>query len=297
MKKIEDVKILVVGDLMEDLMIFGSVKRISPEAPVPVVNVTRKTSTLGGAGNVIRNIASIGAKVSCFSQLGKDQVGKNIRKHLLKIGCDSQDIIKSNKIISTRKTRVMSEFREIQMLRYDEEMISSVYDKSLNKSFKFLSEDFDFIIISDYAKGMITKDVMNILLSMNIPIIVDPKPSNIYLYNGASVITPNEKEYQEILKTPNLPDIKYILNTVGKNGMYLYKTFSDINPTHIPTESIEVFNVSGAGDTVVAALSVCLAMGYSILDSAKISNQCSKYVVQQPGTSTVSKNFFKNLLN
>jgi rfaE bifunctional protein kinase chain/domain len=298
MKPIEDVKILVVGDIMLDKYVVGDVERISPEAPVPIVKVTNEFSTLGGCGNVVRNAREIGAQVNCISAVGRDRNANLIRKHLDEIGAGDWCFESSNG--TTVKERIVANSRRTQMVRVDRENISPIsfsyiHDKCLEIYFKKHVLP-DIIIISDYAKGMISFDLMVYLKSLGVKIIVDPKPQNGNCYNGVFMITPNEKEWASMTLTSayHLDNIKYTLVTLGKNGMEL----RDFNQHwKIPAEDIHmVYNVSGAGDTVVAIVSACIAMGINPVAAAKIANSCAGYVVTQPGTATVPKDYFKEAL-
>ncbi len=290
MKKIEDVKILVAGDIMLDEYINGNVTRISPEAPVPIVNVTDTYYKLGGCGNVISNLSTIGAQVTCITAIGKDFAGSTILKKLRDFDIDTKFLISDSEIITSVKTRIISNERQTQMLRYDNEKIQNINTSNLS-----LTNGYDVIIVSDYAKGMITKPLMNKLLKLGSNIIVDPKPQNSYLYDNTFLITPNQKEYEEMMDS--LPGVEYILKTMGKNGMEIIEGKRGITSgIKIESKPVDVYNVSGAGDTVVATLSLSLALGNDLYTSAKIANKCAGYVVTQPGTSTVPKEFFEELL-
>lgn len=300
MKKIEDIKILVVGDIMLDRYIVGEVERISPEAPVPVVKVTDEYSTLGGCGNVVRNIKETGVNVSCLSAIGpNDIMSDKITQKLIEIKAIPLLVPGYEKAIV--KERIIAGERETQMIRIDWETPTEIdYKESIQILENSCSVDsFDIIVISDYAKGMISKELMDYFREFDIPIIVDPKPENVPLYGEVFMITPNEKEWEIIQNSSSFFSVagaKYILITKGKDGMEL----RDFNQFwEIPAPEIhQIYNVSGAGDTVVAILSVCLSMGYSPPDAAKIANKCAGYVVTQPGTSVVPKNIFeKNLKN
>ena len=293
LKRIKDIKILVVGDIMLDHYVCGEVERISPEAPVPILRTTEEYHTLGGCGNVIRNIKSIGANVTCIAAIGNDLAGKKIMDELDLLGVKTNLIIKEE--MTTRKTRFIANNGHIQMFRVDRENVK--YVKS--NSFK-IEDDYDIIIVSDYAKGMITADIMNKLKNKDVPIIVDPKPKNMWLYNDVFMITPNKKEYNEICTSDQHPftrGIRYILNTLGKEGMQLMEEqLGELKVCSVPTIPVDVFNVTGAGDTVVAVVGVCVAMGLDVEASIKVANSCAQYVVTQPGTSVVSKKMFKGFV-
>lgn len=295
MKEIEDIKILVVGDIMLDKYIIGTVDKISPEAPVPVVNVREEYSTLGGCGNVVRNIREFGVKVDCLASIGNDVAGKIIVEKLNKIGAGT--LICFGSEISTVKERIIAEHRSVQMLRIDrEETITIDASLPINK-LKNLDNKYDMIVISDYAKGMISNKLMKYLKSIKgTNIIVDPKPANAWMYNNVHMITPNEKEWNQIELSSSfkLSNIKYVLKTMGKKGMKLIEGYKE---WYIEAEPVDIYNVSGAGDTVVATMAVCLSMGLDAPISARIANKCAGYVVTQPGTSVVPKEKFFKILN
>jgi len=285
LKKIEDVNILVIGDIMLDTYIVGEVNRISPEAPVPVVNIINKYSTLGGAGNVVRNIRELGAKVTCIGRIGNDKAGSIIQHTLLDSGVDTRLVVTDNPTI--HKTRIIAE-RSVQLLRIDEEEWVAVNPNRMD-----LPGDYDIIIISDYDKGMITPAVLEEIKKLNTKIIIDPKPKNgiAKWYNDVFMITPNKKELDQINNSfPKVLDsIEYILLTLGKDGMDL---MSDDSIHNIEGETVNIYNVSGCGDTVVAIVGVCISMGLDVLTSAKIANSCAGYVATQPGTSVVPIDIF-----
>jgi len=296
MKNPEDIRILVVGDIMLDKYIIGEVSRISPEAPVPIVNVSEEYHTLGGCGNVVNNLRSLGAKVYCLASIGNDINGSLVIDELRQKGVGDLIMIGSNKTIV--KERIVSNQRQVQMLRVDYESITPV-DPVL--SIKFLESikdiDYNMIVVSDYAKGMITYELMQYLKGTGTAIIVDPKPINGYMYNGVYMITPNEPEWftMKVSSAYNLVDVSFFLITKGKDGMTLIENGGD-NHWDIGTEPVEIYNVSGAGDTVVAVMSLCISMGWKEVAAAYIANKCAAYVVTQPGTTTVTKEMFNQIV-
>jgi rfaE bifunctional protein kinase chain/domain len=291
MKNPEDLKILVVGDIMLDKYIVGNVERISAEAPVPIVHVKDEYSTLGGCGNVVRNLVEIGANVTCLASVAVDADGEKIKDELDRNNVRNLIIYASKE--TTVKERIIADERKIQMLRIDKENISPVkpeYAISILK--QHTKDNFDMIIVSDYAKGMITRELMDYLKTHhNAPIIVDPKPIHGYMYNDVFMITPNEKEWgiMQISSQYLLKGVPYTLVTKGRSGMTLYDSSGSCD---ILAEPVEVYNVSGAGDTVIAVMGVCLAMSFSPIDAAKIANKCAGYVVTQSGTSVVRRDIF-----
>lgn len=294
---LKDKSILVVGDIMLDHYVMGEVERISPEAPVPIVHVHKEYSTLGGCGNTVRNIKELGANVYCLASIGKDQYGRDIVSHLGKIGAIPILVFESKNTIV--KERVIANERKVQMIRIDREHIERINSKIVIEQLNEYDIQYDVIVISDYAKGMITLDLMNHLHKLNAPIIVDPKPKNFKLYNHVFMITPNEKEWEEIigLTFPDPPNsMDYVLLTQGRRGMILME-HDDRSDTIITGDPVEVYNVSGAGDTVVSIMAVCLSMGWNPIDSAYVANKCAAYVVTQSGTSVVPKDKFIQIVH
>lgn len=299
MKDLEKLNILVVGDIMLDKYLVGDVERISPEAPVPVVNVIEKFSTLGGCGNVVRNIVELGANVICLASVGPDEDGNIIHQKLEELNV--VDLVINASKVTTVKERIVASYRQVQMLRIDFEDKTEIDGFLLIDSLSaspIHPDKIDMIVVSDYAKGVISYNLMGTLKGLNRHrIIVDPKPENGRLYDNVFMITPNQREWASMVTTSsyNLANVQYFLETKGKEGMTLHS--SDFSQKwQIPSDPVEVYNVSGAGDTVVAVMSVCLGMGLNPVISAKIANKCAGYVVTQPGTSLVPKNIFINNL-
>lgn len=282
-------KIVVVGDVMLDKTVIGEVSRISPEAPAPIIKVKEEFYTPGGAANVAANVSSLGGNVSLFGFVGRDNnagilseilSGKNIRFFFDE---NSQ---------TTMKERIMLR-RNYQHSRIDYEEISPKKFSPKTKEFMRREiDDSDIILISDYAKGAITEDLMNFLKTTGKKIIIDPKPKNISLYHDSFLITPNEEEALEMSKKEEIYSagrhLKQTLNsniliTRGEKGMSL---FSD-KEIEIPTIAKEVYDVTGAGDTVIAALSLSLASGASFEESIIIANHAAGISVERAGTYQV----------
>jgi rfaE bifunctional protein kinase chain/domain len=298
MKKPEHVKILVIGDIMLDKYVVGEVNRISPEAPVGIVNVTEEYHTLGGCGNVVKNIRELGAEVDCLSSIASDINGQIISNELKRIGVGNLLFQGSDR--TTVKERIISDQRHVQMLRIDRETIKTINSKIAINTIEMVEEfNYNMIIISDYAKGMISEELMQYLKTKNVKIIVDPKPINGYMYNGVYMITPNENEWNtmKLSSKYNLRNVSFFLITKGKYGMKLIENGGDYYFWDIPAEPVDIYNVSGAGDTVVAIMAVCLSMGWKELDSAIIANKCAAYVITQPGTSAIPKDRFIELIS
>lgn len=285
MKNLEDINILVVGDIMLDRYVYGDVDRISPEAPVPIVKVTKEYYSLGGCGNVVRNVRELGANVACVASVANDVAGSLVREELSRLGVESELITRS--VVTTEKTRIVANTGSAQLLRVDKEETDYIKSDEV-----VVDNIYDVIVVSDYAKGMITAELMSKLKSVGGPIIVDPKPANMHLYNDVLMITPNRKEYDEICMSSEHPfskNIRYVLRTLGKEGMELMDKEQIVS---IPSIPVNVYNVIGAGDTVVSIMATCIAIGIDVERAANISNECARYVVTQPGTSVVPRELF-----
>jgi len=295
MEKLENVllgfsgkKILIIGDLMLDRYIEGDVLRVSPEAPVPVVRVAREFFELGGAGNVASNISSLGGKAILFSFIGKDEAGNKLRSLLAERKIDFFYGESQNTI---QKTRVVGMGQQI--VRFDTENISRrEFSGETREILAAKAREADFIVISDYAKGVVTEDLMNFLSEYKNKIIVDPKPENKRLYMGVYLVTPNEGESLELSGCSEVisageklkKDLgSSILITRGREGMVLFLDSVRIFPTYAQ----EVYDVSGAGDSVVAALSLSLAAGASLEEASIIANHVAGIAVSKKGTYSV----------
>lgn len=298
MKNLEDINILVVGDIMLDKYVVGTVNRISPEAPVPVVNVIEEYSTLGGCGNVVRNLRELGVKVDCLASIGPDDNGRIVADKVSDVGAGNFVFMGSK--VTTVKERIISDQRQVQMLRIDREIKNNIDHTMAMEYFTRMTgggnKQYDIVVVSDYAKGMISYDLIYHFRQEGYKVIVDPKPANGYIYNGVYMITPNEKEWKTMIVSSayNLDKVPYILVTQGKDGMTL---ITDDEQRKIEGKPVEIFNVSGAGDTVISVMAVCLSMGMQEFSAAMIANECASDVVTRPGTSVVSKNKFTQILS
>jgi len=303
----KDKKILVLGDVMLDKYIWGDVSRISPEAPVQIVNVVKESYVPGGAANVANNIAALNAKSLMVGVVGKDITKNQLIDELNKRKIDVTGLITDENKRTTRKVRVFG--RNQQLLRFDYEKKGYVSIETENSIFNFISkkiDEIDTIIISDYAKGTITKNLMEKLITLckekNKMIVVDPKPKHKDFYKNATLITPNHKEAYEItgFTEENPSDVNIermgkkllkelnstILITKGEKGMSLFE--KDGKTTNIPTFAKEIFDIVGAGDTSVATLALALASGATFEEAAIIANHAAGITVGKVGTSTVS---------
>lgn len=300
-------RVLVVGDLMLDAYLFGDAERISPEAPVPVVRIEEERHLLGGAGNVARNIAALGGKATLLGVTGEDREAVILRSLLDREGI-TPCLVSASSRPTTVKTRVMA--RRQQMVRLDREDASPLPKDALLavlSHFDDLLEEHDIIILSDYAKGIVSPEFMtHVMRRIDLAgrekrLLVDPKPANAPLYQGAFLMTPNTREAGEcagcpvharedivraglrLLKDPGCP---CLLITLGAEGMALFSGSDEI--WHIPTMARDVFDVTGAGDTVIATLGLGLAAGMDLLAACMLANYAAGLVVARVGAATVS---------
>tara|TARA_Y100000310_G_scaffold338698_1_gene429156 strand:+ start:3605 stop:4543 length:939 start_codon:yes stop_codon:yes gene_type:complete len=298
----EDVKILVVGDVMLDKFTYGNVNRISPEAPVQVVHAKEENYNVGGAGNVAANVVSLKGNCSLVGVAGEDYY-KDILGGLLK----EENIDASIIIDKSRPTILKSRFYSMgqQLLRVDYEKVDSLEGNHVDEIISFVKNNkFDIIIVADYAKGMVSKRLMGELVKLNVPILVDPKPQNKELYSGVFMMTPNLKEAREMSSVEgNVEEIgadlvrkfdSHILITRSSDGMSLFLKSGGVK--HFPSIAREVYDVSGAGDTVIAVLGLCLASGMNIEESIRVSNAAAGIVVRKVGTAKVNLEELKKVL-
>jgi len=301
------VKIMVIGDIMFDRFIWGNVSRISPEAPVPVVVVNNEDFLLGGAANVVNNIHSLGGKVSLCGLVGEDEMGQKILHKLNEIGIETDGIFMEQGRQTTVKTRIIA--HQQQIVRIDRETTSPPKAFTFGSLAKFLKkniEDSDGIILSDYGKGLLTRELIRIAIQSAKGakkfVLVDPKPKNFPFYRGATVVTPNTKEASEAFGVPITDEMTLktvgekllkrlrcdaLVITRGEEGMTVFEV--DQDPYHVPTVAKEVYDVTGAGDTVVGTMSLALGTGASIKEAARLANYAAGIVVGKVGTATVHR--------
>jgi len=297
-------KILVVGDLMIDHYLWGSCERISPEAPVQVVDISKETTVLGGAGNVINNLNALGAKVSVASVIGDDDNGVELISMLNAIDVDSQNIVTQAKRKTSKKSRVIAVSQQI--LRYDKESKNDIESSSVSKIIESVSTNistYDMVVLSDYGKGVLTDELCQTLIKLanenGVRVLVDPKGSDFSKYKGAYLLTPNKKEAilatnieindettlkEALLKLKTECDLGVSLITLSEDGIAIFDDELKI----FPTVAKEVFDVTGAGDTVIASIAFALSSGKNIDDTAKFSNLAAGVVVGKIGSATVS---------
>ena len=307
--RIQGLRVAVLGDLMLDEYLFGEVNRISPEAPVPVVRVVRERAVLGGAANVAANLRAIGADPLVVGTLQNDVAGERLLRLFSDLGVRSEGVVQDSRRPTIIKTRVIGQ--QQQMLRIDREEPGDLDEEAvdgLRNSLSRALEEARALIVSDYAKGVVGPTIMDVVrdlcLAKGIPWIVDPKPSHRELYHGATLMTPNTKELSELSGQSCRTDadvahagrqlagnlgLAGLLVTRSEKGMALFAPDAvHKEPWLIPTEAREVFDVSGAGDTVIAVFSAAVAAEGDWKDAAMLANAAAGIVVGKVGTATAS---------
>lgn len=299
-------KILVVGDVMLDKFIWGNVTRISPEAPVPIVLVKSESYTPGGAANVANNIAELGGIVMIVGVIGNDEAAKILTKELQRRSIVTDNLIVDSSRPTIQKVRVIGHSQ--QLVRVDYENYDAFGDEILKQLIGIvegLVRTVDAVVVSDYAKGIANKRVMEVLFALCLKhekkIIVNPKPKNKHLYKNATVILPNHLEANIMAGIENHNDENLelvgqtlvrdlnsdVIITRGEKGMAIFSKGADLG-SYIPTKAKEVYDVTGASDTVAATLALALASGANVDDAAAIANYAAGVVVGKIGTSTVT---------
>lgn len=306
-------RILVVGDVMLDHFIWGHVRRISPEAPVPIVEVTREEFYPGGAANVARNISPFSPNTHLMGRVGKDMAADKLRSLLIEDKVDPAPLLVHETLPTISKARVSA--RQQQIVRVDREKLLPLTDDELievEQRLRDLAPNLDAIILEDYGKGFMTEKLMQVVAKIaaehKLIVTVDPSPRNPLPWAGVSLVKPNRLEAfaaagledhllseaplenNELLEVGRVLLAKWnvasVLVTLGEQGMMLFERGKP--PHHIPTRAREVFDVSGAGDTAIALLTLALASGHSLLEAAEISNHASGIVVGKLGTATLT---------
>ena len=302
----DETHLLVVGDLMIDEYLWGEVDRISPEAPVQVVAVKNQDYTLGGSGNVVNNLRALGARVSVLGVVGADSDGKLLVDQLVAIGADTKGVIQETGRHTTKKTRIIAEHQ--QVLRIDRETQKDITAQTFNRIIKQAEKiipSVDVILISDYGKGMINRAMIKKLVQIakehSKTTIADPKGLDFTKYAGVNLLTPNKKEAslasgREISDAGDLAEagqfllektgIDKLLITCGKDGMALFE--KNEKPFKMGTKAREVYDVSGAGDTVIAVLGLGIAAGQSFKRAVSLANTAAGIVVGKVGTAAVT---------
>jgi D-beta-D-heptose 7-phosphate kinase/D-beta-D-heptose 1-phosphate adenosyltransferase len=303
---------LVVGDVMLDHYIWGKVSRISPEAPVPVVNVTKESVLLGAATNVVNNIHALGGKVNICGVIGHDEAGRQLI-HMLRVqGIHTDGLIVEGGRPTTIKTRVIAHSQ--QVVRFDRETKVGIEQDTHRRIFEYVKQQaddgLDAIVLSDYSKGVVTKDLVRDIVKLakkkDMIVSVDPKVNHFGIYSGVTILTPNTKEAsigskieieddESLLRAGALLlkrlKCNAVLVTRGEHGMSLFERGGRV--THIPTVAQEVFDVTGAGDTVISTLTLAMAASADMVDAARLSNYAAGIVVGVVGTATVKPDELK----
>ena len=306
LENISNLKVLVVGDVMLDRYWWGNVSRISPEAPVPIVNLDSVSSALGGAANVAANIRGLGAKPFLLGVVGEDREADSIADLLIEKKISDEFLLSSSERRTTVKTRIIA--HQQQIARVDQEskeiLTAREEDELWNRAIDLIQRA-DIVVVSDYAKGVLTNSLLSRLIttcnSQGKHILIDPKGKNYAKYQGATMLTPNRSEVAEACNRENSDQsaieemgekllselsLKYLLVTQGEDGMTLFEKGKQ--KTHLAIERRNVYDVTGAGDTVIACLAAATGGGANFLEAAKFANQAAGLVVEQVGTTAIS---------
>lgn len=299
-------RLLVIGDLMLDRFIWGEVERLSPEAPVPVLRVISEKSSLGGAANVIHNVRSLGGAVTVCGIVGRDEAGKRVVAALKRVGASTAGLIVDEHFQTIEKSRIIASPHHQQIVRLDRENCHSISPAALKSMRDFVAAKasaFDAVVISDYGKGAIHPELLDWLAGAGrrkIICVVDPKKENYERYRFPTLVTPNRNEASEaaatviqdeasLLEAGNKLVRKWraeaVLITRGAEGMSLFRRRSSAQ--HFPTQARDVFEVTGAGDTVVAVCALALAAGAGFADAAVLANVAAGFVGDEVGTVAV----------
>lgn len=313
LRKFARCRILVIGDVMLDHFIWGSVRRISPEAPVPVVEVSHETWYPGGAANVARNAAPFTKHISIMGRVGCDTQAETLRALLKGEGVNCAPLLASRTVPTISKARVIA--RQQQVVRVDRESLQKLEApelRAVERKLRAMAGNLDAVVIEDYGKGFVTAAlvaaVTRIAKESGFLVTVDPSPGNLLSWRGADIVKPNRLEAfasagiedshsgaaplknRELLRVGEVLlqkwEVPRVLITLGEQGMMLFQ--SGRNPHHIPTRAREVFDVSGAGDTAIALLTLALASGMKAETAADVANHASGIVVAKLGTATLT---------
>ncbi len=298
--------IMVIGDLMIDHYIHGKASRLSPEAPVPVVAFKSEDFTLGGAGNVVQNLVSLGATVAVSGAIGIDTSANQLLNILNSEGVNTDLIVKESDRLTTVKTRILVDGH--QLARLDKECahnLSTFAENKLISKLSALIQEADVVVLSDYNKGFLssylTREIIKVANSFGKKVIIDPKGSNYLKYSGAYIIKPNRSELAVAAKIDNIEledavhlaasiiieqtDVENLVVTLSEKGMMI---FDKDGSTLLPVKATEVYDVTGAGDTVLATIAYFIALGLSVIDACEIANHAAAIVIRQIGSATTT---------
>ena len=305
-ERLNGARVLCVGDVMLDRYVMGEVERISPEAPIPVLRTQRETSMLGGAGNVASNIAALGGGGRFIGVVGEDAAGDEIARLLSNLQAIHADLVSDSERHTTLKTRFVGSNQ--QLMRADVESTEALSAQCQAQVLEHITHSGDTIgavVLSDYGKGVLSDTIIQGVITKahaaKIPVVIDPKGSDYSRYRGADIITPNKKELMDATAMPARTDddvvaaCMHLIESCGVGGVLATRSADgmtlvtkDLDPLHLKAEAREVFDVSGAGDTVVATLALALAGGADLNDAASLANTAAGIVVGKAGTATVS---------
>jgi rfaE bifunctional protein kinase chain/domain len=305
LETLRDRNIVVLGDVMLDEFVWGDVTRISPEAPVPVVDVRRESMHLGGAANVLANLVALGAHGSVVGVVGNDSAGDRLQAGLRDLGAPDHCLIVDESRPSTTKTRIIAHSQLV--VRADREsriQVNGHLEEKIVSALKDALEQADAFVVSDYDKGVVTPSILRQILPIaydRVPVLIDPKLRNFTSYRPATLVTPNHVEALRMSDTEDTSDdgshhaakvireklgCDAVLITRGDRGMMLLE--GDGEPVYVKTAAREVYDVTGAGDTVIAALAGALAAGATMLEAASFANHAAGIVVGKVGTATAT---------
>ena len=306
LERLRERNVVVLGDVMLDEFVWGDVTRISPEAPVPVVDVRRESVHLGGAANVLANLIALGARGTVVGVIGNDNAGKRLRNGLSELGSDAHDNLVVDEVRpSTIKTRIIAHSQLV--VRADRESrtpVSPQIEDRIISSIKEALREANAFVVSDYDKGVVTPRILGEILPFayeRVPVLIDPKLRNFNFYRPATLVTPNHHEALRMSDSEDHSDdgshhagsvirkklgCDAVLITRGDRGMMLLE--GDSEPVYVKTAAREVYDVTGAGDTVIAALAAALAAGTNMLEAATLANHAAGIVVGKVGTATAT---------
>ncbi|UCG51560.1 MAG: D-glycero-beta-D-manno-heptose-7-phosphate kinase [Candidatus Latescibacterota bacterium] len=312
LSKFASSRVCVLGDVMLDRYFWGEVERISPEAPVPVVRVNRRSSRLGGAANVAANLCAVGVEAAVAGVIGDDPAGHELGELLEGLRIDTECLVVENARETTEKVRIIAQSQ--QVVRADFETESPLSESSKRRIVSNIIDGvdrFDALIVSDYGKGVVQeahlREIIRAWKKHDKPVLVDPHVGHFKWYHGSTIVTPNTKEAascygvsldrEELLSSIGFRmieelDLKALLVTRGEDGMSLF--LDDQKQIHIPTVAKEVYDVTGAGDTVIGILAAGIASGAPLIDAVVVANQAAGEVVKEVGTSTITRDKLLN---
>jgi D-glycero-beta-D-manno-heptose-7-phosphate kinase len=310
LRRFPKVRVLVVGDLILDQFIWGSVERISPEAPVPVVQVTAESFRLGGAANVVNNVRALGGISAVCGVVGGDAAGRRLVRELAAVDSDVRGVVLARNETTTRKTRIIAHRQQVVRLDRDDRCGGRAAARARAFALAHVDQN-DVVVVSDYGKGMITPDFLQALADARAVrpflLVIDPKKENFPYYRNTSLVTPNREEASQasgveihdqssLLEAGQILlerwEAEAILITRGEEGMSLFVRGAPVR--HFPTVARQVFDVTGAGDTVVATCALALGAGAGLDEAAVLANHAAGIVVGEIGTATVTISQLQN---